>query len=150
MRGRLTGRKKEILGRQAEIERSAGVELFNSGKCDWEKYRQSKNDLAAANPEYKALQDELDAIRAREMEREIAQRDHVVGIRYHFRAVMRTAGLSDDQMVALRVAYELLSSCKDGAVVRAEKRAKKEAAEYEPSFRPASWQNNRKSKKVSA
>jgi hypothetical protein len=147
---RFTGREKELFHRQREIEQSAGIELWIGGKCDWDKYEQSQNDLAAVNPEYKTLLEERAVISRKRYEHKEAQHKRVNDLRVELQSVIHINSLTDEQKVALRVAVELMWGCKDGVVVRAEKRAKKEAAKNAPSFRPASWQSKRKPKAVGA
>lgn len=144
---RLTRREIELFDRRREIEEAAGVLLFIGGKCDWEKYEQSQNDLAAVNPEYKSLLDEMAVISAKSYARKEAQHKRVIDLRVDLQSIIHNNdSLNDEQKVALRVAVELMWGCKDGVVVRAEKRAKKEAAKNVPDFHPAAWHKKKPSK----
>jgi hypothetical protein len=147
----MRGRKKELFDRQFQIEQVAGVSLMKySGEIDWDHFHRSQNDLEAVNPEYKTIRAELSAIRDKESARRDAHRKRTNELRYCLQSIVQVNGLNDEQQVALRTAIELIYSCKDGVVVRAEKRAKKQAAETVPAFRPASWQSKRKPKAVGA
>jgi hypothetical protein len=136
---RITGREKELFDLQRQIEEAAGVLLFIGGKCDWEKYKQSQKALAVVNPEYKAVLDELAVINSEQYERKQAQHKRACDLRGDLYSIIHNGSLNDEQKIALRVAVELMWSCKDGVVVRAEKRAKKEAAKNVPDFKPAAW-----------
>jgi hypothetical protein len=147
----MRGRKKELFDRQFQIEQVAGVSLMKySGEIDWDHFHRSQNELEAVNPEYRAIRCELSAIRDQESARRDARRKRGSELLYCLQSIIHVNGLNDEQQVALRTAIELMYSCKDGVIVRAEKRAKKQAAETVPSFCPASWQSKRKPKAVSA
>lgn len=145
---RITGREKELFDRLREIEEAAGVLLFVGGKCDWEKYGQSQKALALVNPEYKAVLGELEVIRNEQSERKQAQHKRACDLRGDLHTIIHHGSLNDEQKIALRVAIELMWSCKDGVVVRAEKRAKKEASKKVPDFQPAAWAHKKRPSKV--
>jgi hypothetical protein len=140
---RITGREKELFDQQRQIEKAAGVVLFIGDKCDWEKYKQSQKALAAVNPEYKAILDGLAVISSEQYERKQAQHKRACDLRGDLHSIVPNDSLTDEQQIALRVAIELMWGCKDGVVVRAEKRAKKEAAKNVPDFNPAAWHKKR-------
>lgn len=135
----MRGKSKVLSGRMVELEKAAGVNLWSAdmqsgGRIDWVKYRAGQDTLASVNPEYKALRDELNALRNKKWEKQNARTEHKRELWASLLPVVDFPSLTDAQKIALRIARELLWQCKPATVERAEKTARKEAgAETPPS-----------------
>jgi hypothetical protein len=124
----MRGKSKTLAVKMTEIERAAGVDLFGGGgaNLDLSKYKADQENLALANPEYKAVRDEFIALRNKQYAKRDAKQKRAREMWSNLLPVLELTSLTDAQKSALRVARELLWQCKPGAIDRAEKTIKRE------------------------